>query len=178
MGPAWGFVSWVLCGRPGVLRPLPAVRSRISAVVSHCRTLCALLFVTCETVSVRETAFPGGNHDTKSGWTLRGGGLPTTESCITSEIHATRITDRTHSLSDGSHTSTRPTTWYFARYVATSHSHAHVSRVNTTARRESPQPMPCGSSMPRTESARVHMQGAGRVRRCSLVAPRAPLILT
>jgi len=103
MGPAWGFVSWVLCGRPGVLRPLPAVRSRISAVVSHCRTLCALLFVTCETVSVRETAFPGGNHDTKSGWTLRGGGLPTTESCITSEIHATRITDRTHSLSDGSH---------------------------------------------------------------------------
>ena len=105
MGPAWGFVSWVLCGRPGVLRPLPAVRSRISAVVSHCRTLCALLFVTCETVSVRETAFPGGNHDTKSGWTSRGGGLPTTESCITSEIHATRITDRTHSLSDGSHTS-------------------------------------------------------------------------
>lgn len=62
--------------------------------------------------------------------------------------------------------------------LATSHSHAHVSRANTTARRESPQPMPRGSSMPRTESARVHMQGAGRVRRCSLVAPRAPLILT
>ena len=61
-------------------------------------TLCALLFVTCGTVSVRvdRTAFPGGNHDTKSGWTSRGGGLPTTESCITSEIHATRITDRTH----------------------------------------------------------------------------------
>jgi hypothetical protein len=60
--------------------------------------------------------------------------------------------------------------------LATSHSHAHVSRANTTARRESPQPMPRGSSMPRTESARVHMQGAGRVRRCSLFAPRAPLI--
>jgi hypothetical protein len=49
-----------LCGRPGVLRPLPAVRSRISAVVSHCRTLCALLFVTCGTVSVREDGISGG----------------------------------------------------------------------------------------------------------------------
>lgn len=79
-------------------------KSNIGCCVTLSNVVC-LLFVTCETVSVRETAFPGGNHDTKSGWTLRGGGLPTTESCITSEIHATRITDRTHSLSDGSHTS-------------------------------------------------------------------------
>lgn len=51
-----------------------------------------------------------------------------------------------------------------------------MPRVNMTARRESPQPMPCGSSMPRTESARVHKQGGCWVRKCSLFAPRAPLI--